>query len=95
MVLFYLLALQRQFFFFIDLFLERERAEARGTEGEGRDSQTDSALYAEPSMGLKLTTLRSRSEQKPRVGGSMDHTTKAHPPPRHKDSFIGQNGPEW
>jgi len=52
-------------------------------EGQGekeRESQADSALGAEPTVGLSLTTLRSQPELKPRVGrltdGAIQHPQK-------------------
>lgn len=56
-------------------FREREReASANCGESRGkRESQTDSALVlgVDPSRGLSPTTLRSRPEPKPGVGGLM------------------------
>lgn len=48
-----------------------------GRGPKGRESQADAMLSMEPDAGLSLTTVKSRPELKPRVGGLADCTTPA------------------
>lgn len=57
-----------------------------GDEG-GRESPKQTALSAEPDIGLDLATLRSGLELKPRVRCSTNYATQVPQPPGDSDSY--------